>query len=199
MRDRFAVKRLSVCLMLLLPHAAIARDVRDPATSMPAAAGLPTPRPALKPAPRGEFPFRGWSYAKAYTFNFFAEGPVPLRVVSDAGQWSPHIRSEQLITDDHARQAAKLVAATRGSIELTKCTFPRHAVVYFDADDRPVASTDVCFSCEAVLVWPDYEHPDGYDYEKAAATLEKTLPLWRELFERELKLPIDYKGAAAVP
>ncbi len=157
----------------------------------------PEPRPALKKPKAGAFPFKTWSYAKAYTYNFFEDRPVPMRVVSEDAAWSPHIRSEQLIDEKHARRSAELVAVTRGSIEMTKCTFPRHAVVYFDRADKPVASVDVCFSCEAVLAWPDYERRENYNYERAASKFEKTLPLWRRLFEKELGLPTEYKTAPA--
>ncbi|MGQ0672898.1 MAG: hypothetical protein ACT4N2_08490 [Hyphomicrobium sp.] len=141
------------------------------------------------------FPFHPWSYAKAYTFNFFEDRPAPLRVVDSAGKWSPHIRSEQMISDEQAKQAANLVAATRGSVEMTKCTFPRHAVVYFDSADRPVAAADICFSCEAVLAWPDYPKSADEDWEEAAVRLEKALPRWKKLFAVDLGLPIDYKTA----
>jgi hypothetical protein len=154
----------------------------------------PEPRPALKSPRRGVFPMKPWSYAKGYTYNFFESRPVPMRVLSEDGAWSPHIRTEQVISEAIARRAAELVAKTQGSIETTKCTFPRHAIVYFDREDKPVATVDVCFDCEAVLARPDYARPENYDWARAEKRLAKALPKWRELFE-ELGMPIDYKTA----
>jgi len=150
----------------------------------------------LSGAPAAQFPFGSWSYAKAYTYNFFDDRPVQMRVVTRDGTWSRHIRSEQRMSAEQAQQAADLVARTQGSVELTRCTFPRHAIVYFDATDKPIASIDVCFSCEAVLVWPDYKRPDDFDHEASASALDRALPAWRRLFEGSLNLPVDYRAAA---
>jgi hypothetical protein len=161
-----------------------------------ALAGTALVQAGTQDAKPGQFPFRSWAYAKAYTYNFFEVRPVQMRVISRDGKWSGHIRSEQRISSEQAQHAADLVARTTGSVELTRCTFPRHAIVYFDDNDRPVASVDVCFSCEAVLAWPDYERADEFDHDAAAGALVKALPAWRQLFEATLKLPIDHKADA---
>lgn len=167
----------------------------EPVEGKPAVVAIapPSPRPAPKTPQKGTFPFVQWSYAKAYTFNFFQTQQAPLRVVESDGRWSPHINSEMLANDEIALRAAELVSATRGSVELTKCTFPRHAIVYFGTDDKPVASANVCFDCEAVLAWPDYPKPDDFNQARMAGKFEKALPLWRRLFERDLALPIDWR------
>lgn len=194
-------KPIVVAAVLMLASSATTAVAQQPAPPDPSqtgsqtAAPAPSPRPKLKAVKATSFPFRPWSYAKAYTYNFFAMQPVPTRVYSNEHGWSPHIRSEQVISDAHAKRAAELAAVTRGSIELTKCTFPRHAIIYFDNEDKPVASLDVCFDCEAVLAWPDYDKPESFNYERMGQKFEKTLPLWRRLFEHDLKLPIDYRTA----
>jgi hypothetical protein len=168
----------------------VARAEETRPTSDASSATLKTPK-------RGAFPFAPWSYAKAYTYNFFPDRPSQRVVVTKDGTWSPHIRSEQRIDDRIAQNAAQLTASTQGSIELTKCTFPRHAIVFFDASDKPVAAANVCFDCEGLLVWPDYPHPETFDHERAARTFEKkALPDWRQLFATGLGLPIDYRTAA---
>lgn len=196
---RFTCTLLLACMVFGETSAA-----QDPGPAAPQLAGQttvtwpapPSPRPALKRPEKGVFPFAAWSYAQAYTFNFFEIRPAPLRIVESDGSWSPHIHSQALINDEGALKAAQLVAATRGTVELTKCTFPRHAIVYFDTEDKPVASLNVCFDCEAVLANPDYPKPANFNHARVSAKFEKTLPLWRRLFERDLALPIDWRTAA---
>lgn len=124
----------------------------------------PGPRPApATPAP-GEWPFKPWSYAKAYAFNLFpATDEVQLRIL-EAGKWSPHVRSEALVDREQALHVVRLVNATKGSFETSKCPFPRHAFVFFDAADTPVGSVDVCFECEDLFAWPDFEIGDDLKY-----------------------------------
>ena len=88
----------------------------------------PDPRPDLVLPKSGEWPFVKWSYAKAYTYNFFgARRGVQHRVFKD-GKWNKHIRSVQLISREQVKTVMELVNATKGSYETSKCPFPRHAV-----------------------------------------------------------------------
>lgn len=158
----------------------------------------PEPRPELKSQTKGTWPFHSWSYAKAYTYNFFDDSPVQSMVLTDDGTWSSHIRSAQLIEETDAATAAKLVTAMHGTFETSKCTFPRHAIVYFDKADKPVAALNVCFECEGLLVWPGYEQPETYedgDYERLEKQFMTSLTDWKDLFGRKLGLPVGYKSA----
>ncbi len=160
----------------------------------------PAPRPELKTPKAKSWPFVPWSYAKAYTYNFAPEVANILQVVNPDGTWNSRLRSEQLITDAQAEAAARLVAQSIGTFETTKCTVPRHAIVLFDRDDKPVAAASVCFDCEGILVWPDYERPEDFYYEegKYEAVESKfmaALESWKTLFGDELGLPVDYRQA----
>lgn len=177
------------------PYASIAKEKDQ---SRPANVELPSPRPDLKKPKPKSWPFVPWSYAKAYTYNF-ADSPANILEVVDAkGTWNTRLRSEQLISDAQTVRAAALVGQTQGTFETTKCTVPRHAVVLFDRNDKPVAAASVCFDCEGILVWPDYDRPEDYyhkpdTYDKALVKFEAALEQWRGLFGTELGLPIDYK------
>lgn len=166
-----------------------------------AAAGTaepPSPRPSVKKPAKGKWPFRRWSYAKAYTYNFFQDRPVPLELVARDGRRSPHIRSEQLLTETQASKATVLVHRSRGTFETSSCTFPRHAVVFFDRADTPVAAASICFECEGVLVWPDYRRDDDATpqaYLKREKKFSVALDGWKALFGGELGLPLSYDGA----
>ncbi len=164
----------------------------------------PEPRPADKVPQKGTWPFAPWSYAKAYTFNFFhmrdAPRPIRMTVVGGNGEFSPHIRSEHLISVDDALSAANLVAETNGSFVTAKCNFPRHAVVLFDKNDKPVASANVCFECDGAIMWPDYKKDDDEElsedeWEARMNQYEAAIAKWKTLFGAKLGLPIDYGGA----
>ncbi len=103
------------------------------------------------------WPFRPYAYAKVYTFNFFpARHGVQLRIIKD-GRWSEHIRSEQRVDQRVGEQVTKIVGSTKGTFEVSKCPFPRHAFVFFDEQDKPVASIDICFECGDLFAWPDFK------------------------------------------
>ncbi len=161
----------------------------------------PTPRPAPITPENGAWPFAAWSYAKAYTFNFFADSNTQLQVVTADKVWSPYIRSEQLVSEAQARSAAKLVQSINGTFENSKCIFPRHAIVYFDARDEPIASVDVCFECDGILVWPDYKTKDENAYADPAfmTAYEGALTQFKTLFGQELVLPLSYTADPQPP
>ena len=110
------------------------------------------------------WPFKPYAYAKAYTFNFFpARHGVQLRIIEN-GRWSSHIRSQLRIDQNVAAKVAGIVASTKGTYEVSKCPFPRHAFVYFSDKDQPIASVDICFECGDLFAWPDFKVPDEDKY-----------------------------------
>jgi len=106
------------------------------------------------------WPYHAYDRAEAITFNQFSEMASPrgtlLEVYSQFG-WSPHISERKPITDALAKKALDILS-TLGSWELTKCTFPRHAIVFYE-NDVPIASINVCFECGGILTWPDAPNP----------------------------------------
>jgi hypothetical protein len=85
---------------------------------------------------------------------------------------------------------------------VSKCGFPRHAVVLF-AGDTPVGSVNVCFECGYILVWPDGDPPLDYEHWSAAAkqqyersyrrklaAYKRVFPAWERFFRDELGLPL---------
>lgn len=163
----------------------------------------PDPRPDLVSPKSGEWPFVKWSYAKAYTFNFFGARHEVLHRVFRDGKWNKHIRSVQVISREHVKTVVELVNATRGSYETSKCPFPRHAVLFFNREDKPVAGVDVCFECENLFAWPDFNisrekkygtfnEKTGEDIPGLNVNFELILDGYKSLF-RSLGQPIDYK------
>jgi len=166
----------------------------------------PGPPPDAAPA-IATWPFTAWDRAEAFTYNHVDYGPgIPLMVYDESTGWSPNLVDRIAISQDVAERAVAYTIATRGEIEVSKCPFPRHAIVFY-AGDTPVGSVNVCFSCGDVLVWPEFEprlddDPDA-DYSKAEqkkidkrdqqkfAAYEKTYPKWEALFRDDLGWSID--------
>jgi len=57
---------------------------------------------------------------------------------------------------------------------LSKCSIPRHGIIFYDKNGVPIASISVCFQCQQVNFWstvpiknnPDYENMDLNNAEK---------------------------------
>ena len=81
---------------------------------------------------------------------------MQLRIIKD-GRWSDYIQSETRVDSSVGDQVSKIVGSTKGTYEVSKCPFPRHAFVFFDKQDKPVASVDICFECGDLYAWPDFE------------------------------------------
>ncbi len=125
-----------------------------------------------------------------------------LRAYDDAG-WSRHIAARKPIDDSLARTAVALVRKTNGGVGVSKCPFPRHAVVLYDGD-TPVASINVCFECGDILLWPAWEPEPDWDamsdremkryQRKLAAQMKRyaaVFPRWQAFFRDDVGYPID--------
>ena len=106
---------------------------------------------------RRPWPFTEWETAKAFTFNVNPSGSETDRYVwSDQG-WTDSIHQSIELSSEDAQSALRLIHQTGGGLVLSKCPIvPRHAVVFFDAEGRPVGSMNICFSCEDTLSFPRY-------------------------------------------
>lgn len=197
------------------PQAPVAEAPPDPAASpapepepptAPPAAAAAQPEPAAEPPPTADkpstpltpsktWPFVAWDRAEAFTFNHVAYGPgIPLRVYDATTGWSPEIVERAPISADQAGRAVDRVVATRGTLEVSKCAFPRHAVVLY-AGDTPVGSVNVCFECGDILVWPDFEPPASGPtaerrHRQQMKAYKRVFPEWERFFRDDLGFPL---------
>lgn len=193
-----------------VPPVGSAAPVLPPAPEIPPASPEPAGvAEAVTPAPVSEapvqpltrtrvWPFVAWDRAEAIGFNHVAYGPgVPLRAYAEATGWSPKIVERRAISREQGARAVEWVVATRGEIEVSKCAFPRHAVVLY-AGATPVGSVNVCFECGDILVWPEFEPPPaedtsaGYErrFRRQMAGYKRVFPQWERFFRDELGLPL---------
>ncbi len=151
---------------------------------------VPAPEKPATPLPAAAtWPFVAWDRAEAFTYNHVPYGPgIPLRVYDEANGWSRKIVERRALTADQAGRAVKWVAATGGEVEVSKCAFPRHAVVLY-AGEVPVGTVNVCFECGDILVWPAFDRaaaPKQGGGAKPMAAYKKVFPQWERLFRDEL-------------
>lgn len=146
-----------------------------------------------------EWPFAEWSYAKAYTFNFVGYGPGQSLYIFRDGTWNESIRSTHKLSREQAQEAFDLTDRLRGEMWVSKCPFPRHAVVFFNDNDEPVGSVNVCFSCGDILVWPPYYSDDEEPDEELKDSV-KVPPEKREAYQAALDVMTkDVKGDPWLP
>ncbi|MFZ6178021.1 hypothetical protein [Nannocystis pusilla] len=152
-------------------------------------------KPSTPLTPSKTWPFVAWDRAEAFTFNHVAYGPgIPLRVYDATSGWSPEIVERTTISAAQAGSAVERVVATRGTLEVSKCAFPRHAVVLY-AGDTPVGSVNVCFECGDILVWPEFEPPaSGPTAERRLRqqmkAYKRVFPEWERFFRDDLGFPL---------
>jgi hypothetical protein len=183
------------------PPAPVAAAAPDAAPA-PVAVAAPDAAPAKPLVATKQWPYNEWDRAEAIIFNHVTPGPgVPLYAYADDDGWNPNILERKAIEVAQGERAAGWVIETKGSVSVSKCPFPRHAVVLYWGD-TPVASINFCFECGDLLVWPAFE--DGLDWdnydnwskkdeakaEKLWAYQEKVYkklyPTWEAFFRDEL-------------
>src|SRR5688572_26452435 len=120
-----------------------------------------------KEAPR--WPAQAWDRAEAVRFNYAPSDELQLEAYGDDG-WNPTIEEREPISREQAELAIARVIALGGSV-LPMCIVPRHAIVLYRGE-TPVASINVCFSCNGLRVWPELRPPYRQDFDQMG-TLER--------------------------
>lgn len=173
-----------------------ARVAESPASSAPSASDPPAPPPAPVERAGKVWPFHDYVSAEAVVFNQFEIKPgVQFVAYNDQG-WNRHIAKRQKISPAQMKAAVDLINDTKGGVVVSKCAFPRHAIVLFDADDVPIASINVCFQCGDILIWPHWTKPP-HDWEKLENNMMRNaevrmrrydiaFPKWKKLFRDKL-------------
>lgn len=140
------------------------------------------------------WPFHTWDRAESVVLNWAPYGPKSsLRVYDDNG-WTKDVKYRAPLDAAAAKRSVALVLEQHGELLVSKCAVPRHAVVLYDGD-APVASINVCFSCQDILLWPQWPaKPTETEMKKAGAAADLAIPKWRKLFVDELHFPLWTDG-----
>lgn len=105
------------------------------------------------------WPFSDWKVAQSYTFNFVPYGPGHQLTLYDPERgWNERIRSRKELDQTTAAEVAATIARMKGTAATSRCPFPRHGIAFFGEDrTTPLGVVSVCFTCEDIFVWPDYQ------------------------------------------
>ncbi len=146
------------------------------------------------------WPFYKWDRAVSYTFNAHAPGPgMQLRIYSESQGWHRERVKGPTLTARQSKEALRLLSETEGGMEVSKCAFPRHGIVFF-AGEVPVGSINVCFECGDILIWPAYRKDKDWEERKykhmgrLMKSYDRIFPAWEKLFALELGLAADWKA-----
>ena len=103
------------------------------------------------------FPDEDFEYAKIYYFNLEEIKTMPdFYIYTAADGWAKSmVDIEKTSSKALTSNIEKLfLYGADGLLNgLSKCFIPRHGIVYFDKNDKPVASLSICFECEAIRMW----------------------------------------------
>ena len=130
------------------------------------------------------FPNVEYSYAKLYFFNIDLDSPseMEMQIYKDGAFAMTKLGNGILLSEEFHEAVQRTLA--RGMDELyyglAKCYFPRHGVIYYDENNKPVASMSICFECDRVMVWSSREitfSDEKRDFKKAEKQMEKLLKI----------------------
>lgn len=156
--------------------------------------GPPKPPPVTRTGK--VWPYHVWDRAEAVTFNHVPEGPNVGLYAYDEDGWSEHLLDRKSISSSQAAQAVALVKATEGGVEVSKCPFPRHAVILYDGE-VPVASINVCFQCGDILIWPPWPGNEigtpGWKgrHDHQLVLHKQTFPKWKTFFKDDVGFAVE--------
>ena len=106
---------------------------------------------------RSEWPHKNWTHARVYVMNFggrdFTNNKLPYKELLPDSAYVQVID----LSKEEANVALELQHRIASGIIHSKCPITvRHAVVFFDEQNKAVGGTGICFECEEQLFSPKY-------------------------------------------
>lgn len=105
--------------------------------------------------------------------------------------------SEKFLDELHASLARGVNELRMG---LSKCYMPRHGIIYYDENYKPVASFSLCFECDKISFWStnelphaDWENPHN-DWDRAEKQIEKIESIFKKYKFPVFDRPEGYKS-----
>ena len=106
------------------------------------------------------FPGVEYTYVKAYMLNLgkhTMEGHI-----FDGRAWARSKIGDGVTVDPKLVESFNQVVSRDMKpllAGLSKCFIPRHGLVYYDSEHKPVASITICFECEGLRLYPKTQKP----------------------------------------
>ena len=140
------------------------KDPEDPNTLSDLGVKNPTLKKIVSPESmrlpqnlRSKWPHKNWTHARVYVMNFgernFPNNKLPYKELFPDSAYVQVID----LNKEEANVALELQHRIASGIIHSKCPITvRHAVVFFDEQNKPVGGTGICFECEEQLFSPKY-------------------------------------------
>lgn len=140
-----------------------------------------------------------YSYALVYLYNIDGNLNGKHQIIKD-GKLDNTVQGEgKKLTNEQLNKLDEIFSSGAAIDELVNglsgCYIPRHAIVYYDEKDKPVASMSICFECEGIRFYsPSY--PRNH-YASTPALVKKAEEKLNEIKEivKSLGFKTDYKVA----
>jgi hypothetical protein len=141
------------------------------------------------------WPLVQYDHAKIFLFNLGLEKESEFSwQVYEKGVYAESKKGEGvLIPQDKLDNMHSAMA--RGVNELllglSKCYLPRHGIIYYDKEGKPVASFSICFECDKIAFWDNEngsikpKESQKFDIDKA----DKQLSSWKKII-KSLDVPV---------
>ena len=103
-----------------------------------------------------KWPGKPFDYILAYSYNLKPITERPPRILKD-GRLNGAISGKPfIVTETQQARLVDLLNADTRMLEqgLSKCFFPRHALVFYDTNHQIVAHSEISFQCEAIRAEP---------------------------------------------
>jgi hypothetical protein len=138
-----------------------------------------------------------YSYAMVYLYNVDGNLRGSHQILKE-GKLDKTVQGEgKKLTDEQASKLEKIFASGSAIDELVNglsgCYIPRHAIVYYDEKDQPVASMSICFECQGIRFYsPSYPRNHYSSNDKLVKKAEEKLKEMEEIvkslgFETQFK------------
>jgi hypothetical protein len=115
------------------------------------------------------FPNQQYAYAQMHLFNTHYESGRPdLHIYKNGVYAQSKIGNGIWLNEKFLTKLSSIFS--RGIDEiwmgLSKCTVPRHGIIYYNYDNEPIASVSMCFECQQVNFWSSKDMNHTTDYDK---------------------------------
>lgn len=138
-----------------------------------------------------------YSYAKLYLYNIDGQLNGKHQILKE-GKLDKTVQGEGKKLSEQQLDKLDRIFSSGAAIDellngLSGCYIPRHAIVYYDEKDKPVASMSICFECEGIRFYsPDY--PRNH-YASTPALVKKAEEKLKEIksIVESLGLKTDFK------
>lgn len=140
-----------------------------------------------------EWPYKEYAYAKAYMYNLDSKLHNRYQIIKN-GEIDNTVTSKGVLLSKELSD--KIIKISNNDVNglltgFSKCFIPHHAVVFYDKENKPIASFMPCFYCEAIRLKPVKKTPELVK-ELTESEIEKQLSILKEYEQiiTELGFPV---------